>query len=612
MLNQNNNSLDFSKWFTYNNQDLDNVHNSADEIKELNDERFSQYLWVKISKEPVSKEDWNKFANWLTDSQTDIVLNLMNQWVSKNAIMAYVPLADNYKNPTSWVWVWLFEKRTESREGKNLGNTKSSALNKTLKTLWWITWWAEIAWRLSLWVWNYQLNKTLDKYLPEDVSRSVRYTKYEEVPKILNEKLKETEEQIKKAESRLIKAQWKKLVKWEVNEEITNNMKDLYARRDSLKETISAMEETKKNLPSEKPETAREAAKKMNLWWDDVKAAGKAATEKSVYYTTEIAPIYKQIDTKFSIPDIIWELKKEDFSWITEWEWKKLKELINEEIEAYWDYKNISIEDLHKKLDDFDLSKSALRWEESKWITAQFKDAVYTKINNLIDETVEREMPWLNFKEKKLHYNNMWNVEKKLKEYAVSWWKRKLDQWLVWTVKDSVRSTNIRRWLWTTARNIWETITPTKRIYWRIKNIANKIKNSSTIKKAAESPVVKEVIESKKFTQPKLFWWDPIWTIQLLELWWEIWDSLLWWNTQLWEVSKSLWEIPWVQAMKDLEELSDAAYQWNLIREEDKPMYIKEIIDWEFWTDIDLETAKKYYEEIKSNWSVYIPKMTRA
>ena len=612
MLNQDNSSLDFSKWFTYKDQNLDNVHNSADEIKELNDERFSQHLWVEISKEPVSKEDWNKFANWLTDKQTDIVLNLMNQWVSKNAIMAYVPLADNYQNPTSWVWVWLFEKKTESREGKNFSNTKPSALWKTIKWIWWALWTLESVWRTFSLIWNYQLNKTLDKYLPEDVSRSVRHTKYEEVPKILNEKLKETEQEIKKAESRIVKAQWKRLVKWEVSEEITNNMKDLYARRDSIKETISAMEETKKNLPSEKPETARETAKKMDLWWDDAKAAGKAATEKSVYYTTEIAPIYKQIDTRFSIPDILSELKKEDFSWITEWEWKKLKELINEEIEAYWDFTDISIEDLHKKLDDFDLSKAALKWEDSKWIVTQFKDAVYTKINNLIDETVEREMPWLNFKEKKLIYNNMWNVEKELKEYAVSWWKRKLSQWLAWTVKDSVRSTNIRRWLWTSARKVWETITPTKRIYWWIKNIANKIKNSSTIQKAIESPTVKKAIEAKNFSQPKLFWWDPIWTIQLLELWWEIWDSIIGQPTQLWEVTSHLWDIPWVQAMKEMEELSDAAYQRWLIKEEDKPMYIKEIIDWEYWTDIDLETAKKYYEELKNNWNVYIPKMTNA
>ena len=40
-----NNGLSFSKWFDYQDPNLDNVHNSADEIEKLCHDRMEKFLW---------------------------------------------------------------------------------------------------------------------------------------------------------------------------------------------------------------------------------------------------------------------------------------------------------------------------------------------------------------------------------------------------------------------------------------------------------------------------------------------------------------------------------------------------------------------------------------
>lgn len=525
-LQTNNASLDFSKWFTYKNTDLDNVHSSPSETKELNRKKAEKYIWEEIKNKKLAEDEIKN----RTDSMTIQQAKWFNQKAQTdeydlNTLYTYIDHWDERKNPYA-EWIWMYEKK-----GSNIWDS----INR--KPAWWTLWilgaW-EWLWMLSEWIWNYQFNKTMDKYLPEDVARLVRYTKYENVPELLSKSLAETEEQIMKAEQRLWKSVEKRLINWWVSDDIRQNLEALYARRDTIKESLEAIESTKTKLPSEKPETARETAKRMKLRWSDLNAAWQAATESSVYYATEIAPLYKQVKTKFNMWDIFDSLTKDDFPWLDEDEWNNMKELIDKKKEAYSKYKNISAEELHKKLWDFDLSKQRIKWEESKWLNAQFKDAVHTKINNILDETVERELPWQWIKNKKLTYSNMKNLEDELKDYAVSWWKRKA-QSIVKDLKDATtRSIKIKRWLWTTLRTAWQYRPSTfiMKVIDRFKKEPQKVieKGKEIVEKWTESPTVKKIVENKKLvnpksaTQPKLFWspmdfatvalWD------MLEMWW--------------------------------------------------------------------------------------------
>lgn len=600
--------LNFSKWFTYKDQNLDNVHNSADEMKEINRTKLEGYIWEKIPTKQMTDEEISTYFNWLTDQQARWIWNKAktNEY-DQNTLVSYVNHWDEWVNPYA-EWTWMYEKKTNATN-----NEKSSNLWKWAAWIWWL----EVLGKARSIVWEYLLKKTLDKYLPEDISRLIRDARYEEVPGILSKELKNTEWEIAKAETRLNKIKWNRLVNAWVNEEIRLNLEELYARRDSIKETISSMNETKKNLPGEKPKTAAQTANDVKwMYWSDLNAAKNTAVDAQVYYTKEIAPIYKQTKTRFSIPEILWELKKSDFPWKTEWQWKEIQEMISKEIEAYADYVDISAEELHNKLDDFNLDKEAIKWEDPKWITSAFKKAAYTKINNAIDEAIEAELPWRWIKNKRIEYNNRLNLVKEFWDYAVEWWKRKPEQWIIKDIIDAIKSPTVKRTIWQWFKKSWEAIRPYNYTIKPIINLIKKTKNqvSTTAKKIEEK--ASEIIQktkwwvntiAKDFKQPKLFWWDPIGTLQLFEWLWALWDSVLWWWTTVWEVSNAIWQIPWIKAANAMDDVLRTSYEWSLLREEDKPLYMKEILEEVYpWETYSLEEAEEMYRILKENWKIYL------
>lgn len=597
-------ALNFSKWFTYQEQDLNNVKSTPEELKKSNRMRTEKYIGEKIPTKKMNDEEIDSYFKWLTAEQAKWIYNKANtNEFDQNTLVAYVNHRDEWKNPNA-EWTWMFEKKGSS--------SWDSSYWKPLWRTAWALWGSEVVWRSMSAIWNYQFNRTMDKYLPEDVSRLTRYTKYEKVPNVLSQKLAETNEQIEKAEKRLGKSMKNKLLNWWVNDETRRNLEELYARRDAINDALKAMEDTKQKLPSEKPETARETAKRMNLKWNDLRAAWQAATTSSVYYTTEIAPLYKQVKARFNMWDIFDSLTKDDFPWLTESEWQDMKNVINKEKSAYSKYTDMSAEELHKKLSDFDLSKQRIKWEESKWLNAQFKDAVHTKINNLLDDAVERELPWQSIKNKKLVYNNMLNIENELKDYAVSWWKRK-SQTMLKDLRDSTtRSIKIKRWLWTNLRKAWDAITPTKqaaKLVDKVKNLISKLKSTATVatEKTVEAVNPKNLIDPKNFNQPKLLWNEPVQTLQLLEWLWWLWDSMLWWWTNVWDIAEKIWEIPAVNAANVNDDLLWTSYQWSLLSEEEKPYYMQEILEEIYpWETFTIEEAEELYKQLKENWSIYL------
>ena len=108
-------------------------------------------------------------------------------------------------------------------------------------------------------------------------------------------------------------------------------------------------------------------------------------------------------------------------------------------------------------------------------------------------------------------------------------------------------------------------------------------------------------------------WWEPIQTLQLLEWLWEMWDSMLWWNTQVWDIAEKIWEIPAVKAADLLDETMRTSYQWSLLSEEEKPYYMQDILEELYpWKTFTIEEAEEIYRKLKENWNIYLWKRMNA
>ena len=505
------------------------------------------------------------------------------------------------------VWAkknWLDIPQKEYSHSEPIYIKWQSGISPFVKGLWWTTLWAELWWWTLSWIWNYLENKTWDKTTPEDASRYIRYVKYENAPNKLVTELSNVDSQIREIEENLSTA-WESVDK----DSMEKQLKELNAKKSSIEETIEQMNKTKTNLPQWKPETVRETAKSMWLGWWDLDAAWKAATESSVYYATEIKPYLKMSDKRFDVSKILKEITREDLN-VSAWMWEDMQALLNKEIAANAWATNVSLEELDKIWNQFRLSSKRLAWENSNSLQQQLYDEIHTKINNLVNKIVEEENPWAWFTNKNQKYSNMLKAEEQAKDYAVKWGKRTLWQWVSEDIKKiTTKNPKVLRW-WKWLNVAWEAIRPSTYIIKLIKKLGNK---TSKIKDTAKTVLdngadkLKNGVNPKSFKQPKLLWWDPVWTLQLLEWLWELWDSILWWETTVWDVANIIWQIPWIEAANAVDDVLQTSYEWSLLRDEDKPLYMKEILEEIYpWETFSLEEAEKMYKTLKENWSIYL------
>lgn len=105
--------LNFSKWFTYQDQNLNDVHNSADEVEKMCHDRMEKFLWKKISTRKVSNEEISTYIKWLDSKQKKIFTSLYDDGCSFNDAVAYMDAyntnPDLFKDPVA-PWVWKFEE----------------------------------------------------------------------------------------------------------------------------------------------------------------------------------------------------------------------------------------------------------------------------------------------------------------------------------------------------------------------------------------------------------------------------------------------------------------------------------------------------------------------
>lgn len=162
---KNTDELNFSKWFTYQDQNLSNVHNSAQDVEELCHERMEKFLWKRISTKKVSNEEISSYIKWLDSKQKRIFSSLYDDGCSFNDAVAYMDAynenPDLFKNPTA-PWVWKFEEKP---------STWQSILQAPIDIVTWLprlfnewknailAWWLKMAWEDADYV---------DKYFEED------------------------------------------------------------------------------------------------------------------------------------------------------------------------------------------------------------------------------------------------------------------------------------------------------------------------------------------------------------------------------------------------------------------------------------------------------------
>lgn len=379
------------------------------------------------------------------------------------------------------------EQTGEEREYVPTGKKKWKSFAGTLGK--WVgaeLWVRELIWRPMEGIWNYLENKTINKSTPEDVSREARSAKYNWLQDKYRAILDDYNSELKTLEARLYEATP------EEAPQIQSRINELNAKKTSVEERLAELWEREKALPSEQPKTVRETIKDANLKWTDASAAGQLDQSAEILYNTEIKPILKLSQWQWDVWEILKSISKSDFGWMTEWEWKEMQKIINREAAAYSKkYWKVWLEELHKILDDFDLSKASLKWEDPQWLIAQFKDLAHTKIRNIINEAWEEVSP--GFGEKMMEYSTKKTGVKQLKNNANMEAGRSLHTWPKQDLKDWLWQAKYKRNWGNRLKRRGKAIRPTTNIM----KIVEKIKNPGVTEKLVEK--WQEIV-----SQPKL------------------------------------------------------------------------------------------------------------
>lgn len=560
--------LDFSKWFTYKNQDLDSVHSSADEIRSLNRKRMEQYLWIEISKEEPSDEYVRDYAKSLTWERAKIADNLASQWYDFNESVAYL---DNYErlrfaNPMG-TWLEIFQKKpvpfTESETWDTI---------KPWAEVWWTLLWLEWVWKWLETSWKSQYEKYV-RPTAMDVSRMYKDAwnvwVYEDVTKALKEQEKLIED---------MKMNWATPEEIAKEQEVYNTMKESWE---------------KYNLDSRR--TTVDVANEKKIAWTELSMTEQAYRKARTEWITEVEPMMVRSNARFNpVTDILDTLWESDFNVTRELREKEYKPYLEELKEFYANEWEMTLKDLQERRNKIDASKKFVeKWEEVETVAKNVNDHIYRKLWETIWDTLEKEHPWQWFKKKVADYWLLKEFEKahakkatseltKAPEKApmdirkrVKWKAAKIYDKIFWT-NDTSRQTKI--WQWKQTR--WRRIRPSTWISWAKDMLVRLWANPSSVDKAIKVATKSERVMWLALPKilRKMIWvmWeiarpaeayitvDFLWkhaneyaTIPLLEeklswangnpsddtKWWteEDWEELWLWSDDIWEIIYSDW-----------------------------------------------------------------------
>lgn len=448
----------------------------------------------------------------------------------------------------------------------------------------------EVRWRMQQWIWRALLNSTRDR-TAEDISRAKRFYRYDELPSRYNSMLEDVNAKIAELEPLLDTQYWS-----QADEEL----KMLYNQKEAIENRLKEIWETKKNLPSTPLDSTKQTAKEWpRIWGGNEKASQIYNVESDLYFTKEITPYLLASEEKFNIPELISSLTRDEFM-ATEGQWKKIQEILREEAKAYKKMNNVSLYELEKEAQKFKLSAKALGWESSDSITKNVYDKIHTVLRNKVVQTLEKENPNAEITNRFNTYSNYKILEENAEKKAVAAWKKTPEPITPGWAKNAVKKTTTKAWFrnWLGNYNdiVWKRRRPTTWLYEGAKWLWNKI---------APTKAWQWLINLFKSSGKTLHVWDPIWTIQLLELGGDLWDALLEDETYFWMATDALWSVPWVQALDELYEINSMAKEWNALSEEDRVNVVKQLREDKYWFEMSYEDALRNYKELIENPNKY-------
>lgn len=408
--------------------------------------------------------------------------------------------------------------------------------------------------------------------------------------------------------------EWEQYKIRSVNNDVINAQKEVSAAEDALKEAKAsgqwideaekALNEAKEKLKNakgsaENVETKAKTAYDANIWGSDERIRDVAYNKAQDIYEWEIKPLLKNSDDTLNIPELIKNIDIEEVVKVDPWKksslWDALEELLDEYTKwekfgnlPMLDAQNLK-SDLYKELPD-----SIWKW---RTIPANDRKTVRQllawKIREWIQESLDKNLSKAG-KSAATLYRKASNLER-ISEDAIKNISR-----------NSWELGEMWKWLSSVWRKTWEPIA--SGVSLLLSKTSEAIKNNTLgkwirnfFKRAGESKIGKNF----KATFGK---WvratDPIGTIQLLELWGELWDAMLWWDTTLWNITEALGQVPWVQVWDALDEMASAASEWNWMTEEERVNMLINSRREDYGVEVPYEQAIKSYEYWKKqSWS---------
>lgn len=387
--------LNLWTWFSYINQNLDNVHNSADEIVNINDRKLETYLWEKIPVNNFSKKEIEDYVGWLSSKQKRWVLNNWT-WFSTDWIVAYINNWDSWKNPFA-SWTWMFEKKW-TVINPDWTVSEDWRINKLLKTLGYAAWWDVSFWLMEK-AWKAIYNSATPQ-AKDDMLKVITNKNKEPLIDSINKRIAYYSNKIKDLKS-----------KWWSEEEIAK-----------LEKAYNQLVKQKKARTTTPDKTIRDFVSEEWYTSDDIGIAKESQLDKDTLWITDIEEKMAMSDAEFSRADILKSLTREDF-WVSESVWEKeYKPIIDAEIEFYTDKWNVNMLELHdwKNEIDKEFEYSDL-WERIQSAKNNIKSRTQDKISDKIKAQLDLEYPWQWMSEKVTKY---WMYKATQDEFLKRWTKQ--------------------------------------------------------------------------------------------------------------------------------------------------------------------------------------------
>ena len=544
--------LSFSKWFEYQDPNLDSVHNSPSEIESLNNKKVSKFVWEDLSSYNLDKKERDKTIDSWDLEKSKVAAKMLDEWYSNEAIIAYIDNWDKRENPNA-SWTWKFEKKWSETDS---GKSRSSTIKRwwwTLGTLLGLEWWGtllEKKWK-SIYTKAMWENK-------KDVLKDIRYKKNSELAEFYRNKWEKVQAQI----DDLIQKWWDE-----------DQLKALQGERDRL----AKLEEQHTKI---EPKSTAEVANEYGLAWWDRELAKEAWVEKTKLFSEEIEPYINKSEKKFKISDFLDDLKYEDFSDVNEFWWKEYQDVIEEmkNTPAYSEEKTL------KELYDWKkrtwLSNASLKWNESKEVVRNIQDKLYTKVNNAIKTTLDTENPWVWLWQKISDYWLLTEVEEDTTKAAQSAARAKPSKPAATTME--------------LAGKMKDKITSSKSFKTKLGKVLQKIgkgmKPSTWISKI-----------NKLVSHPNPWVVDVVWILQLGTLLpWPSWDAF----------REAVETMPAAVAEEKLFEPISVALSrssFNKMTDDERIDGLKQFYDYMYWEDIPREDVSYTYYKWKwnSKWDLH-------